>query len=319
MRKLLLSISLFVFLFTSCEKKPYVENEILLSTICTITTYDKKAHEASLEAFDLISHYESVFSRYDEQGELYKVNREAFLHPVKVSDELFGILKQARTYTIATSGAFNYAIGPLVSLWGIGTENARIPSQQEISQVVGLIDWNDVVLDEEEKTVSFLSEGMEIDLGGIAKGWISRKVADFLSEKGVEKAIINLGGNVYVLGKKGINEDWTIGLQDPSSERGGYFATVHVSDAAVVTSGAYERFIEDEDGKRYSHILSSETGYPVETDIASVSIISEDAAKADAYATACFALGLEKAVGLCTAENLEAVILAADGRCIRLP
>ncbi len=319
MRKLLLSFFLFVFLFTSCEKKPYVENEILLSTICTITTYDKKAHEASLEAFGLISHYEKIFSRYDEQGELYKVNREAFLHPVKVSDELFEILEQARMYTVATSGAFNYAIGPLVSLWGIGTEAARFPQQEEILEVLGLLDWNAVVLDEEEKTVSFLVEGMEIDLGGIAKGWISRRVADFLSSKGVKKAIINLGGNVYVIGKKSRGEDWTIGLQDPSFERGGYFTTVHVSDAAVVTSGAYERFIEDEDGKKYSHILSSETGYPVETDIASVSIISEDAAKADAYATACFALGLEKAVELCVAEDLEAVILTDDGRCIRLP
>lgn len=319
MRKLLLPIVIFVFLFTSCEKKPYVENEILLSTICTITTYDEKAHEVSLEAFDLISHYEKIFSRYEENGELYKVNREAFSHPVKVSDELFEILQQARTYTVATSGAFNYAIGPLVSLWGIGTEKARIPRHEEIAEVLGLLDWNAVVLDEKEKTVSFLIEGMELDLGGIAKGWISRSIADFLSSKGVDKAIINLGGNVYALGEKGRGEDWTIGLQDPSSERGGYFATVHVSDAAVVTSGAYERFIEDGDGKKYSHILSSETGYPVETDIASVSIISEDAAKADAYATACFALGLERAVELCREEALEAVILTADGRCIRLP
>lgn len=318
-RRLLISACVFLLLFSSCSGKQYVENELLLSTICTITTFDARAHEVSLEAFDLIAHYEKVFSRYDEESELYGVNKNAYDHPVVVSDELFDILASARDYTEATEGAFNYAIGPLVSLWGIGTADARIPSDEEIASVLGMLDWNDIILDESERSVSFLTEGMEIDLGGIAKGWISRAVASFLEERGVEKAIVNLGGNVYVVGSKAAGEDWTIGLQDPSSDRGGYFTTVRVSDCAVVTSGAYERFIEDEDGKRYSHILSSATGRPVETDLSSVSIISPDAAKADAYATACFALGLEKAEELCRAGNLEAVFLTSDGRCIRLP
>ena len=319
MKKLFFPACVLLLLFSSCSRKQYVENELLLSTICTITTFDDRDHEVSLEAFDLIAHYEKVFSRYDENGELYGVNKNAYDHPVVVSDELFGILESARAYTEATDGAFNYAIGPLVSLWGIGTADARIPSEEEIASVLGLLDWNDIVLDENERSVLFLTEGMEIDLGGIAKGWISRAVASFLEERGVGRAIVNLGGNVYVIGRKSAGEDWTIGLQDPSSDRGGYFTTVRVSDCAVVTSGAYERFIEDGKGRRYSHILSSSSGRPVETDLSSVSIISPDAAKADAYATACFALGLERAVELCRAEDLEAVFLTTDGRCIRLP
>lgn len=319
MKKLFFPACVLLLLFSSCSRKQYVENELLLSTICTITTFDDRDHEVSLEAFDLIAHYEKVFSRYDEDGELYGVNKNAYDHPVVVSDELFGILESARAYTEATDGAFNYAIGPLVSLWGIGTADARIPSDEEIASVLGLLDWNDIVLDENERSVLFLTEGMEIDLGGIAKGWISRAVASFLEERGVGRAIVNLGGNVYVIGMKSVGEDWTIGLQDPSSDRGGYFTTVRVSDCAVVTSGAYERFIEDGEGRRYSHILSSSSGRPVETDLSSVSIISPDAAKADAYATACFALGLERAVELCRAEDLEAVFLTTDGRCIRLP
>ena len=319
MKKLFFPACVLLLLFSSCSRKQYVENELLLSTICTITTFDDRDHEVSLEAFDLIAHYEKVFSRYDENGELYGVNKNAYDHPVVVSDELFGILESARAYTEATDGAFNYAIGPLVSLWGIGTADARIPSEEEIASVLGLLDWNDIVLDENERSVLFLTEGMEIDLGGIAKGWISRAVASFLEERGVGRAIVNLGGNVYVIGRKSAGEDWTIGLQDPSSDRGGYFTTVRVSDCAVVTSGAYERFIEDGEGRRYSHILSSSSGRPVETDLSSVSIISPDAAKADAYATACFALGLERAVELCRAEDLEAVFLTTDGRCIRLP
>ncbi len=319
MKKLFFPACVLLLLFSSCSRKQYVENELLLSTICTITTFDDRDHEVSLEAFDLIAHYEKVFSRYDEDGELYGVNKNAYDHPVVVSDELFGILESARAYTEATDGAFNYAIGPLVSLWGIGTADARIPSDEEIASVLGLLDWNDIVLDENERSVLFLTEGMEIDLGGIAKGWISRAVASFLEERGVGRAIVNLGGNVYVIGRKSAGEDWTIGLQDPSSDRGGYFTTVRVSDCAVVTSGAYERFIEDGEGRRYSHILSSSSGRPVETDLSSVSIISPDAAKADAYATACFALGLERAVELCRAEDLEAVFLTTDGRCIRLP
>lgn len=319
MKKLFFPACVLLLLFSSCSRKQYVENELLLSTICTITTFDDRDHEVSLEAFDLIAHYEKVFSRYDEDGELYGVNKNAYDHPVVVSDELFGILESARAYTEATDGAFNYAIGPLVSLWGIGTADARIPSEEEIASVLGLLDWNDIVLDENERSVLFLTEGMEIDLGGIAKGWISRAVASFLEERGVGRAIVNLGGNVYVIGRKSAGEDWTIGLQDPSSDRGGYFTTVRVSDCAVVTSGAYERFIEDGEGRRYSHILSSSSGRPVETDLSSVSIISPDAAKADAYATACFALGLERAVELCRAEDLEAVFLTTDGRCIRLP
>ena len=181
-----------------------------------------------------------------------------------------------------------------------------------------LVDWKDIVIDEQEHSIRFLKEGMLIDLSAVGKGYISEKVASYFRDNGAESAIINLGGNVYALGRHPGGRPWKIGLQNPDSERGGYYSTVECTDEAVVTSGGYERFFIDEDGTVYHHILDSDTGYPSSSDIISSSIISNDATLADMLSTACFVSGSEKAVAMAEYYGVKAVFLTKDGSEIRV-
>lgn len=317
MRKLLVAVAATV-LFFSCSQSPHTESEIALGTVCSITSYDKDDEPYVSEAFGILRDVEHLIDFHDEGSELWYVNLHAHESPVKVSDELFALLCKAYEVSERSGGAFDIAIGPLVGLWGIGTDGARVPDDEEIDSVLDLVDYHDIVLDPSESTVFFAKEGMMIDLGGIGKGYAADLVASFLRSCGVERCIVNLGGNVYVIGEKEPGKPWTVALQDPDTERGGYYATVDCSDSAVVTSGAYERYFEAEDGTRYHHILSSETGRPAESDLVSASVIGPDSTLADALSTACFVLGSEKGAELVRSYGLSAVFLTADGMIVRI-
>lgn len=319
MRRFLLPLSLLMFLFPSCEKnEARVFTSLDLNTICSITVYEAKDEEFVQGAFDLMKEIAGMIDMYDEDSELSNVNRNAYQEDVYVSDELFSLLSYAYSVTEYTFGAFNLAIGPLVRLWAIGSEEERVPSSSEIEEVLPLLDWRNISLDEDEKSVRFLKEGMAIDLGAVGKGYISDVLASYFEENGVESAIINLGGNVYAVGTHPSGRAWTIGLQNPDTERGGYYTTVECSDSAVVTSGGYERYFIAQDGQVYHHILDYKTGYPASSDIVSSSIITEDATLADMLSTACFALGSDKAADIVRHYNVKAVFLLKDGSTVRI-
>ncbi|MBN2049660.1 MAG: FAD:protein FMN transferase, partial [Spirochaetales bacterium] len=204
-----------------------------------------------------------------------------------------------------SSGGFDPSVGPLVKLWGVGTENARIPRPEEIETALALTDYRRVQTDPENRGVLLADRGMALDLGGIAKGYAADEAAKILVNHGVTGATVNLGGNVLTLGEKPDGSPWKIGIQDPASGRGDYVAILQVKDLSVVTSGPYERFFIGPDGKRYHHILSGETGYPVESVIISVTILARDSMTADALSTAVFVLGLGKGMELI--ESLEGI------------
>lgn len=317
MKRLLLILFPALILLSSCHA-PLTENELALGTICAITSYDKKDDGLIAPAFELIHSKEKLFDFYSEDSELGRVNSSAHISPVKVSEELYELIKLSYEIALASNEAFSPVLGPLVELWGIGTEDAHVPSDEEIEEALRLCNIEDLVLCDEDRTVFFRKEGMKIDLGAIAKGHVTNEVVSFLKENGVERSIVNLGGNLYLIGEKKKGECWTVGLQNPGADYGGYYATVDVRDSAVVTSGEYERYLELEDGTRYHHILDSRTGYPAKSDLKSASIISSDSALADALATACFVLGQEKAEALVKEYGVDAVFLTTSDQIVRV-
>ncbi len=309
----------FLFFFVSCrgEEKSVSEaiesrSQLLLGTSCKVTIYDHPSEEIFDAVFARIDEIEQKMSVNIEESEVSKINASAGIAPVKVSEDTFRVIEKALDIAELSSGAFDPTVGPLVRAWGIGSDHARIPSQQEIDAILPLIDYRDVVLDADERTVFLQQEGMALDLGGIAKGFAADEVALILKENGVKKAIVNLGGNVLTVGSRPDDTGWKIGVQKPDSDRGEYLMVVRLIDQALVTSGPYERFFI-QDGTRYHHILDTKTGYPVQTPFTSVSIISDESFIADALSTACYSMTKEEGFKLLSSlDGIYALYIDGD-------
>jgi len=308
---------IFLIIFTiSCSRgservstEPRSRSELMLGTVCRITIYDVVDDIAFDKAFARIAEIEQRMSLHLDTSEVAEINRSAGLGPVSVSEDTFLVIGKALDAARMSHGAFDPTIGPLVKAWDIGGDNPRRPPQEEIDNLLPLVGYERVVLDAEHSTVELLDAGMVIDLGGIAKGYAADEVAEVLASFGVEKAIINLGGNVLVMGTRVDGSPWRIGVQNPEAERGGHVMIIGLEDKALVTSGPYERYLEL-DGIVYHHILDTGTGYPVETDLTSASIITGDSFIADALSTSVYSLGLEKGMALINSlEGVEAVII----------
>ena len=301
-----------LLLFTACAPKnvdPVSQTQLMLGTVCQITLYDKSSDSDFNAAFDRINEIEHLMSIHLDDSELASVNSASGLHPVVVSAETFEVIRLALDIAELSNGAFDPTIGPLVQLWDIAGAN-NVPSDQEIQALLPLVDYRRVVLDEETLSVYLPLTGMVFDLGGIAKGWAADEVARVLSG---HKGIINLGGNVLVMGSKVDSSPWRIGIQDPDNTRGSYIGIVDMINSTLVTSGPYERFFEHE-GTIYHHILDTKTGYPVISPLTSVSIITQRSVIADGLSTSVYALGIEQGLELVNRlDGVEAVLLTEDG------
>lgn len=209
---------------------------------------------------------------------------------------------------------FDMTVAPLVALWGITSDAPRVPSQEEIDALLPLVGGEHVHMDD----AVTLDAGCAVDLGGIAKGYASQQVADILRAHGVTSAVVSLGGNVYVCGSKPDGTPWNVGIQDPAGS--GYAAMVSLTDRFAVTSGGYQRYFEAEDGTVYRHILDPRTGCPADSDLLSVTIISDDGTAADAYSTALYVMGEQEAVSFWRAHGgFELILITTDGRLLYTP
>lgn len=311
-----IGIIFLTFFSVSCTRtdgervvEPQARSEIMLGTVSRITIYDDPSEKAFSESFARIAEIESKMSIHITTSEIAKVNDAAGTGPVKVSEDTFTVVQRALEAARTSHGAFDPTVGPLVAAWDIGGDNPRRPSQEEIDSLLPLIGYERVALDPDLLTIELLDPGMMLDLGGIAKGYAADEVARILLRNGVRKAIINLGGNVLTIGTRADGTPWRIGIQNPEEDRGGHVMIVGLEDKTLVTSGPYERFLEL-DGVVYHHILDTETGYPVKTDITSASIITEESLFADALSTAIYSLGLEKGFALIESlPGVEAVLM----------
>lgn len=312
LRKICFLLILLLFLnlkACSLNTEPISQSGFCMGTIVNITLYDKTNESIFKKIFEEINILEKKLSLNISSSEINKINKNAGASPVEVSDSTFEIISKSIEISKISEGSFDVSIGSLVNLWGIGSDSAKLPSEEEIISCLNLINYKNIILDQSTKSVLLKKEGMILDLGAIAKGYIADIIKNILIDEGVTKAIIDLGGNIFVLGEKDKNSPWTIGIQNPFENRGTPLGTLKVSDKSIVTSGIYERFLEV-DGIKYHHILNPKTGYPYNNDLASVTIISPKSIDGDALSTAAFSKGLNAGLSLINSlDNIEAIFI----------
>ncbi len=290
------------------EQTSETGSKFLMDTLVQMKVTGKNAEKVLDISFDRIEELENLMSKTLKKSEIYKINHSS--ESVEVSDDTIKVLNKSIHYAELTSGRFDPSIGPLVDLWGIGTENAEVPEEEEIVEAKNLVNYKNIEID--NNRVFLKQEDMQIDLGAIAKGYAADEVKRIAEKNSIESAFVNLGGNVLVIGHKADGSKWRIGIQDPRQNRGNIMAVINAADKTIVTSGNYERYFE-EDGKIYHHILDPDTGYPADSGLLSVSIISENSFDADALSTSIFILGLEKGMEFIKDQkNIEALFITND-------
>ena len=252
-----------------------------LGTSITLQIFGALDKSVINDSFTLIDHYEDLLTVNRDVSEVMEVNHAAGKHPVQVSSGTYDLIKLAVEKSRENFG-FNALIGPVVKLWAIGFKDAHVPTDNQIKERMKLIDPFSVDLNDSDQTVFLKKAGMELDLGGIAKGWIADRIKDFWMAYGVHAGIINLGGNILLVGDspKRTSGQWSVGVQDPKEPRGNNIASVMVPQCSAVTSGTYERYLEV-DGHKYHHLIDPRTGYPVETNLAGVTTFTRYSVEAE--------------------------------------
>jgi thiamine biosynthesis lipoprotein len=271
--------------------------------------------DASLEAVrGEITRLERLLSRFLPDSDISRINDFAGIQSIKVSPETFDVLSKAIEFSRTCPGCLDVTIEPLVDLWNMARESGIPPDELCIQHVLPLVNDQDVILDAWEMTAGLSNIGQAIDLGGIGKGYTGDRLREVLKAFSVTSAYSNLGGNVITLGTKPDGSPWRIGIQHPRQEKN-ILGTVSVVDESVVTSGDYQRFFTDSQGKRHHHILNPTTGYPAESGMISVTIVSEKSLIADALSTILFVAGLEQGLAfLDRFPGTEAVLVDTDLR-----
>ena len=329
-----------MLLFTGCGNitdadtsttgnEPISISSIKLNTAVQITIYDSQDKALLDDCLALCDKYELVFSRTNEKSELYKLNhrkdtsdkdpntdRQTTPYPVSgtadtwhISEDLAALLSEGLDITRESDGAFDIAIAPLTSLWDFTAEDPKVPDDAAIQKVLPLCSSDGVTIDGQDITLP--SDDIQFDVGAIAKGYIADRLKDFLVKKGLNSAIINLGGNVLCIGSKPDGTPFKVGIQKPFADRNETEAVMDITGKSVVSSGIYERFFK-QDGKLYHHILNPKTGYPYDNGLISVTIISDQSVDGDALSTNCFALGLDEGLKFAEKKGVQAVFITED-------
>lgn len=271
-----------------------------MDTVIYLTAYGPKAEEAIAAAFQRIGEIEQMASSQIADSDVSKINESAGQDFVSVHAEVFKMIETSIKYAQLTDGAFDITVGPLIQLWGIGTDHEKVPTQEEIDSVLPLIGSDKISLNEETNSVKLTQEGMSIDLGGIAKGFTADEVLKIFKSYGITSALINMGSSsIYTLGQKPDGIPWSVAVQHPRKTDGqAYLGILNLSEQALSTSGDYERYFI-QDGKRYHHILNPATGYPADTGVMSDTIVIDSSVPdcnmlADILTKATFVLGVDK-------------------------
>lgn len=261
----------------------------LMGTVIKLWVAHEKKEELLAEVERRLIDYEKRFSANDDKSELMIVNHQAGRVPVKLDEDLFELIRLGKKHSLPKDSFLNIAIGPLIQAWHIGFSDAQRPSDFMINFLLERIDPENIQLNEADRTVFLTRQGMSLDLGAIVKGYFADKILAYLKKQQVTAALIDLGGNVVVYGNSPHRTDgiWRVGIQDPFEERGKLAATLKVKNKSVVTSGIYERSNRF-DGKVYHHIFDQKTGFPVESDLASITVVSDKSVDGEIWTTRLF-------------------------------
>lgn len=266
----------------------------------------------------LLHQYNKRFSANDDTSELMVINQNAGIKPVKAHPELLNLIALAKTHSLDSPSQLNIAIGPLVNAWRIGFSDAHVPDDAVIQEALHLTNPRDIRLDLKNQTVFLTKKGMRLDLGAVAKGYIADLIMAYLKSQSVSSAMINLGGNVLVHGpnRNRLDHKWYIGIQNPELKRGQNIGIVKITNQSVVTSGIYERKLSH-NGKTYHHLLSPKTGYPMDTDMLSLTIVSDLSVDCELWTTRLFGLSvLEAMMMIDKTPHIEGIIITADHRIV---
>lgn len=326
-RVLSLFMALVLLGLTGCGKVPEQTGTVYaMDTIMTLTVYGKNRESAIVDGTRTIRQLDSLLSTTLEDSDIYRLNQNG---SAIVSGETGLLLQRALEIAELTDGAFDPTVYPLARAWGFSSENGennyRVP--KDIESLLTLVGYQKLKLQEitdGEQTGDFhaalpIARASGVDLGGIAKGYTSEKVLEAMQSAGAETAVISLGGNVGVMGTKPDGSPWTVGIRDPNGEESDYLATLSLPGQEqpqyVITSGGYERYFE-QDGVRYHHILDPHTGYPADTGLCSVTVVSSDGTLADALSTALFVMGKDKAQDFWRQHSSEFDMILFDGTAL---
>ena len=310
MKKYFISAMLSALLFlTGCSAEsspePVQGTFFAMDTVMDFTIYGESGLIDQSES--LITSLESLVSVTDTGSELYAINQTG---SGTLTGKASSLMEQTLEICRRTDGALDLSIYPIVRAWGFTTGSYQVPDEAEIQALLPLVDYRKIQYDAATGTVT-LPEGMEIDLGSVAKGYAGQLAAQMLREHGVQSALLNLGGNVQTVGAKPDGSPWQIGIKDPQGEDA--MMVLSVEDQAVVTSGGYERYFE-QDGQTYWHIMDPSTGHPADSGLISVTIVGDEGVVCDGLSTALFVMGLEKAADLwAQSDDFEAVFVTASG------
>ncbi len=287
------------------KARPLKRTEMIMGTVVEITVIPPN-QEAIEEAFDAIKEVDQLMSTYKPESEVSILNRQGQNH---VSLQTSRIIQEAIKFSEATNGAFDITCRPLINLWKRAKKEEKIPTLKEIEEARSLVSYKKIIL--QGDLVKFQEPGMQIDLGGIAKGWAVDKAIQALKRRGVRAALVNAGGDLFALGKRGLWKKWDVGIQNPRDEEK-ILSTIEVSHRGVATSGDYRRYFTLE-GRRFSHIVDPRTGETVEDVPMSVTVVAPDATTADALATGIFVLGPKE--GMRLIESLPGIegLIVSEG------
>jgi thiamine biosynthesis lipoprotein len=306
-------LALFTLVSGCTEQRTVQKTETIMGTQVTITVVapTAKEGEAAIDAgMAEVRRFDDMMSLYKETSEITMINLAAGKRPVRVSPEMIDAVKQAAEISRRSGGVFDVTIGPLVILWKMRLKEGKVPSEEELKNVLRLVDYRNIIIDEKASTIFLKRPGMIMDLGGM-KGYIADKVADLFKRQGIRNAVIALAGDIWALGHREDGKPWRIGVQHPRDKEK-TLAVLELSDRYVCTSGDYERFVI-RGKKRYHHIIDPRTGKP-STGVISVTLVGNRGALIDPLAKVPFILGAEKGLGLVREYGAEAIIVDDQGK-----
>lgn len=286
-------IALSIITLSGCSQKktPITKTGIYFDTVVSITLYENNSSELIDECFSIAEKYENLFSKTIETSDVSRIN-DSYNEWIEIDKETYDVIARSIEFEDLSDGHFSVMCGALTDLWDISSSNPKIPDKSDINAAINLCGKNNFTLDSDSNSIKILTKGAKIDLGAVAKGYIADKMKEYLISKGVSSGIIQLGGNVMLIGENITKEDgsYTIGIAKPFSDNSEILTSVTSTDKSIVTSGNYQRYFES-DGIIYHHIIDLKTGYPASSGLNSVTIVCDNSFEADSLSTICFIYG----------------------------
>jgi len=294
------------------------KSDFLLDTFVSITLYGESDEALLDKPFEKIKELNNTLNSFDAGSDLALIKENAGIQPVPVSEATYRIIEKGIEYSKNSGGYFDASTGPLIDLWGIHSPEVKeAPSPELIAEAQKKIDYTKIVLNPSERTVYLTDPGMYLNLGSVSKGYIADEVMKVIKEEGVKHAIVNLGGNVLVMGGKADNSNFGVGVEDPKKPGEGYLGVISIKDGSIVTSGDYQRYFTDAAGRKYHHILDPFTGYPSDSGLTQVTVVTDASVDGDGLTTTLFLLGLDKGLALVDKmQGVEAIFVTTDNRII---